>query len=206
MVSGGLDSTVLAWWLTASRVDHRVLFIDYGQHGAATELATARRVLPRSDAAQILRVDVSAVFAGSSSALIDAPDLWAGAFDRSEMHLEYRNLALLAVAATVAERNGCRSVAPAFIMSNLATTGDTSSAFLEAVATAVELGGATTVVYPFLHLSKAEVIDLGLDLGAPVGETFSCQLAPEVPCGACPNCVDRLEALGAVRTRRYLDD
>ena len=43
--------------------------------------------------------------------------------------------------------------------------------------------------------SKFEVAKLGIELGAPIGKTFSCQASPDVPCGACPNCVDRLGAL-----------
>ena len=36
---------------------------------------------------------------------------------------------------------------------------------------------------------------IGIKLHAPIGFTFSCQASSEIPCGACPNCVDRLEAL-----------
>lgn len=48
---------------------------------------------------------------------------------------------------------------------------------------------------PFRNFSKYEVAKLGIELQAPVGATFSCQASPDIPCGACPNCVDRLKAL-----------
>ena len=40
-----------------------------------------------------------------------------------------------------------------------------------------------------------KVAKLGIELKAPIGATFSCQASPDIPCGACPNCVDRLNAL-----------
>lgn len=48
---------------------------------------------------------------------------------------------------------------------------------------------------PFRYKSKYEVAKLGIELDAPIGTTFSCQASAIIPCGACPNCVDRLEAI-----------
>jgi 7-cyano-7-deazaguanine synthase len=48
---------------------------------------------------------------------------------------------------------------------------------------------------PFRNYSKYDVAKLGIDLNAPIGMTFSCQASSSIPCGACPNCVDRLDAL-----------
>jgi 7-cyano-7-deazaguanine synthase len=47
-------------------------------------------------------------------------------------------------------------------------------------------------------MSKIDVAKIGLSLKVPIDETFSCQAASKVPCGACPNCVDRLNALKAL--------
>src|SRR5690606_8791711 len=54
--------------------------------------------------------------------------------------------------------------------------------------------GSVKIEMPFRNLSKFEVAKLGVELGAPIGKTFSCQASPTVPCGACPNCVDRLRS------------
>lgn len=47
---------------------------------------------------------------------------------------------------------------------------------------------------PFRNMSKVEVARLGAQLAVPIAETFSCQASSDVPCGACPNCVERLNA------------
>ena len=55
--------------------------------------------------------------------------------------------------------------------------------------------GSVKIKMPFRDMSKYEVARLGIELQAPIGKTFSCQASPDIPCGACPNCVDRLNAL-----------
>ncbi|MBY5786724.1 hypothetical protein HFN62_23730 [Rhizobium leguminosarum] len=59
--------------------------------------------------------------------------------------------------------------------------------------------GAVRFTSPFRFSSKAEVVREALRLGVPVGRTYSCQAASDFPCGACPNCVDRLDALQDAR-------
>lgn len=202
-VSGGMDSTVLAWWLTAHRVPHIACLFGYGQHTYGTEQATARVVLPNTT--PLLEIDLGNVFARSNSHLVHAPDLWRDATSSGHLHLEYRNLVLIAAAASIAEQHACGVLAPAFIRSNLAKRGDTSREFLSAVSAAVAAGGDVALALPFLELSKSDVVRLGLELGAPIARTFSCQLSPAVACGACANCVDRLDALTAVKEQHRRD-
>jgi len=47
-------------------------------------------------------------------------------------------------------------------------------------------------------MTKLEVAKLAQRLGVNIGLTYSCQLHPSVPCGACPNCTERLQALAAL--------
>ena len=44
---------------------------------------------------------------------------------------------------------------------------------------------------PIIHLSKAEIVKLGLDLKAPLECTWSCYQAGEFPCGGCDSCILR---------------
>lgn len=48
---------------------------------------------------------------------------------------------------------------------------------------------------PFRYASKADVVRAAVELGVPIGRTYSCQASATFPCGACPNCVERLTAL-----------
>ena len=44
---------------------------------------------------------------------------------------------------------------------------------------------------PIIHLSKAEIVKMGMELNAPLEHTWSCYQAGEVPCGRCDSCVLR---------------
>jgi 7-cyano-7-deazaguanine synthase len=50
------------------------------------------------------------------------------------------------------------------------------------------------VVTPLIALRKAEIVKLGLELGAPFDLTWSCYSREDSACGVCESCVLRLRA------------
>lgn len=51
---------------------------------------------------------------------------------------------------------------------------------------------------PFIYKTKADIVAIGLELGVPYGDTWTCYKGGEVHCGRCATCVERLEAFDAV--------
>jgi len=47
---------------------------------------------------------------------------------------------------------------------------------------------------PIVNLGKASVVRRGLDLGAPLGLTWSCYAGGKNPCGTCDSCIIRWNA------------
>jgi 7-cyano-7-deazaguanine synthase len=90
---------------------------------------------------------------------------------------------------------GLNYVYSAFINSNHAKEIDCSNDFFNNLENLLSEYGSVKIEMPFRNFSKFDVAKLGVELGAPIGSTFSCQASPVIPCGACPNCVDRLYAL-----------
>lgn len=195
LASGGLDSTTLAYWMLNKGISFIPLFVNYGQHCADTELETLKGVLPFAVRDRVDIVNVSDVYTGSMSRMIVSPDLWQDHVRADDLYLPYRNTLLLTIAAAVAQKRGCRAVYAAFINSNHAKEIDCSAAFFAQLGNLLAEYGSVRLEMPFRDLPKTEVARIGISLGAPIGQTFSCQVATSVPCGACPNCVDRLEAL-----------
>jgi len=198
LVSGGLDSTTLVYWLSQQGLGVLPLLLDYGQHCARTEYETATRVLPTDIACRIRPLDISAIYAGSPSRLITEADLWTERVSSADMYLPYRNLLFLSVAAAFAQSHGIGRVYTAFINSNHALEIDCSSAFFDRLGEMLADYGGVKIEMPFREFSKHEVARLAADLGVPIGLTYSCQISASTPCGACPNCVERLEALDAL--------
>jgi 7-cyano-7-deazaguanine synthase len=195
MVSGGLDSTVMAYWLEGKGQAVQPLFIDYGQHTAEMELTTARRLLPASQQEDLQVARISGLVDQSSSLLVKAVDLWAVSATSEALILPYRNLMLLALGATHASSRGSTALYSAFINSNHALEIDATSSYLAGLGSLFGALGSVQLEMPFKGMSKVEVARLGLELGAPVAQTYSCQVNSQTHCGACPNCVDRIEAL-----------
>jgi len=152
-------------------------------------------VLPREAADAVVAVNVSDVYRNTGSRLISEPDLWREEVEDKDLYLPYRNLFMLTVGAAFAQARGIGRVYAAFINSNYAREIDCSAAFFDRLGDLLKDYGAVEVEMPFREMSKKEVARLGLSLGAPIALTFSCQVSSATPCGACPNCIERLAAL-----------
>lgn len=73
--------------------------------------------------------------------------------------------------------------------------------FSEAMERAIELGTENQVkfFYPYINLSKHEVAKRGIQHGLNPDWTYSCYKGGEVPCGKCPTCLERAEALKGLK-------
>lgn len=194
LASGGLDSTTVGFQLVAEGIRVVPLFFDYGQHCVETEWGRVNEVLP-SGMSSPERCDISAVFAGSRSRLINEADLWSEKVDDDDLYVPYRTMLFFAAAAARAQTLGVLDVFTGFINSNHAKEIDCTASFMNTLDSLTSSIGAVRFHSPFRYASKADVANAAVRLGVPIGRTYSCQASAEFPCGACPNCVERLEAL-----------
>lgn len=197
LASGGLDSTTLAYWLRERGVEVRPVFFDYGQHCVEKEWSTVSRVLPAGMQAPE-RIDISQIFRGSKSRLILEADPWTETINDADLYLPYRTLLFFSMAASYAQTHGFNDVYSAFINSNHAKELDCSATFLNELDELAANVGAVRFHMPFRDWSKEQVTREALRLGISIGSTFSCQLLSDTPCGACPNCVERITAIQKV--------
>ena len=200
LASGGMDSTTLAYELAAAGRIFTPLFIDYGQHCRDTERATLSSVLPPTAIQRLAVVRVADVYTGSKSRLIEPADLWTTMISADDLYLPYRSLLLLSVGAAYSQAHGVKDLFAAFINSNHAHEIDCTSEFFRQLASVLSEYGGVRVLLPYRNLTKFEVLLRALELAAPVEATYSCQAASDIPCGACPNCVDRLDAIGRLNS------
>ncbi|MEO5324006.1 7-cyano-7-deazaguanine synthase [Mesorhizobium sp. CC13] len=194
MASGGLDSTTVAYQLAARGLKIKPLFFDYGQHCVETEWRRVNEVLP-SGTEQPERNCLSDLFRASHSRLIVEANLWEEEVKDDDLYIPYRTLLFYAAAAARAQTLGIMEVYTGFINSNHAKEIDCTADFMNKLDGLSEAVGPVRFVSPFRYSSKTDVAQEALRLGVPIGRTFSCQAASQLPCGACPNCVERLVAL-----------
>lgn len=201
LVSGGLDSITLAYWLAVRAVTVVPVFFDYGQHCAATELQSVRAHLPRKYRKATLAIRLGDIYNHCRSRMLDEADLWRDKVADDDLYVPYRNQLLLTAGAAIATSLGHNVVYSGFIQSDLAT-GDASTVFLKQVAGLTHAFGGVQLKFPLSRMSKSKVARMGIELRAPIAETYSCLMRSKTPCGACPNCRDRARALASVGIHR----
>jgi queuosine biosynthesis protein QueC len=193
--SGGMDSTVLAYDLKKQDKKIILLYLDYGQHCMRKEYDTLKRVAPVCYKKSIRTIKIGDVYKESHSRMIIEANLWVDNIAAEDLYLPYRNLLFLSIASAYAQSIGVKNVYSAFINSNHAKEIDCSMEFFTKLEALLEGYGSVKINMPYREMSKTQVAMLGLTLEAPIAQTYSCQVNSQNPCGACPNCVDRIEAM-----------
>ncbi len=202
LLSGGLDSATTA---AIARQDGFALYalsVDYGQRHHF-ELEAARRVAAAIDASRHVILDVDLAQLGGS-ALTDALDVPK---DRSAdamtegipvTYVPARNTVLLSLALALAETVGAADIFLGVNAVDYSGYPDCRPEYIEAfqrlanLATKAGVEGHLkfTIHTPLIHLTKAEIIRQGTELGVDYALTHTCYDPNEdgISCGHCDAC------------------
>ena len=219
LLSGGLDSaTVLAIARREGYACH-ALSIDYGQRHRI-ELEAAVRVAAALGAAEhkTIRIDLTAF--GGSALTDDKIAVPVQGVQKDGIPVTYvpaRNTIMLSLALAWAEVLGAVDLffgANAVDYSGYPDCRPEYMRAFERMANLATKAGVTgseklTVHTPLIYLTKAQIIQKGLELGVDYGVTSSCyDPAPDGnACGTCDSCRLRLKGFkeaGGADPRRYV--
>jgi 7-cyano-7-deazaguanine synthase len=190
LLSGGMDSTALAYWQRPAYV----LTVDYGQAAALAERRAATKVASelRLDH-HFLTVDLTSLGLGRMAGLrpnsdAPTPEWWP-----------FRNQLLITLAAAKAAVLGAGAV----MVGTLATDGlhaDGRPEFLETMRAL--LGQQERQIKLLAPASKLDAVQLMHRSGVPselLAWTHSCHVA-DYACGVCRGCNKHVETLQALKT------
>ncbi len=204
LLSGGMDSCVCAS-LAARDYDTAALHIDYGQRTEERERRSFHGICDRLGIRERLIVRNEALSKIGGSALTDpklaVPE--AGELIGNQIPITYvpfRNAHFLAVAVSWAEVLGADKVFIGAVEQDSSGYPDCRPAYYDAFNLVVKRGtreGKIEILTPLIFLRKAEIVELGAELGAPFDLTWSCYSREDVACGVCDSCVLRLRAFAA---------
>ncbi|MDO4633124.1 MAG: 7-cyano-7-deazaguanine synthase QueC [Eubacteriales bacterium] len=206
LFSGGLDSTTCLAMAVKKYGSENViaLSVSYGQKHSR-EIDAAKKVVEHYHVAHRM-LDLSAIFEGSNCSLLVQSDqeIPEGSYDSQlqetngapvSTYVPFRNGLFLSCAASIALSNDCSVIYYGAHADDAAGNAypDTSSAFHQAVTSAIALGSGNqvTVEAPFIKMTKGEVVKIGLELEVPYELTWSCYEGGEKACGVCGTCIDR---------------
>ena len=200
LVSGGMDSCVTAAVARAENDELAFLHATYGQRTAARERRAFEELADSYGVSRRLVVSLEhlARIGGSSltdpSIPVSEADLAARGIPTS--YVPFRNAHLLAAATSWAEVEGAGRVYIGAVAEDSSGYPDCRPEFYEAFQRVVDVGTRpetrVEIRTPVIHLRKSEIVRRGLELGAPLGLTWSCYRAGERACGTCDSCALRL--------------
>jgi len=200
LLSGGMDSCVCAA-LAARDFDAAALHISYGQRTEERERRSFLDVCNRLGIHQRLVVRNEALRAIGGSALTDeripVPESHAVGQQIPVTYVPFRNAHFLAVAVSWAEVLGAERVYIGAVEPDSSGYPDCRPSYYRAFNEVVKTGtreGRIEIVTPLIHMRKAEIVRLGLELNAPFDLTWSCYTREDRACGVCDSCVLRLRA------------
>jgi 7-cyano-7-deazaguanine synthase len=191
LVSGGLDSSLMAVMTAEQQIVQHPLFIDYGQRSAAREWSACKAVLRAHKIPPPRRLDVSAFGKLIPSGLTSRrKDLVSEAF------LPGRNTLFLVIGAAYAATVGAESVAVGLLSEEHHIFADQTKEFLLTAERLLRMGTDARVrlVAPLMGFTKAQVIALAAT--KRITSTYSCHAGTAAPCGRCISCREFLSSRG----------
>lgn len=183
LVSGGLDSTLVALLAQETGVEQYPLFIDYGQRARERELQACVRAM------QDIGVSPPAVAKLSGFGELIRSGLTSADLDVvTDAFTPGRNLLFLLTGASYAFTVGAAGVAIGLLDESTHLFPDQTAKFLseaESLLT-LALGRSIKVLAPLSEFSKQDVIALARRKN--LRGTYSCHVGGALPCGDCIAC------------------
>lgn len=209
LFSGGVDSsTCLALAVKKFGKENVIaLSVSYGQKHAKEVEASDK--VAEYYGVEHLYLDLTPIFKYSNSSLLSQSDQdipmesYAEQLSHSggepvSTYVPFRNGLFISSASAIALSKGCSVIYYGAHSDDAAGNAypDCSYAFNNAMAAAVGIGSGGKLILeaPFVNLTKADVIKIGLQIGVPYELTWSCYEGGDKPCGKCGTCIDRMKA------------
>jgi 7-cyano-7-deazaguanine synthase len=215
-LSGGMDSCVCAA-LAARDYEVYAVHFSYGQRTEARELQSAQEVARILSIRELLNLKIDLFRRIGGSALTDATIAVPVAGEEAQIgsevpvtYVPFRNAHFLSAAVSWAEVLGAKTVLIGAVEQDSSGYPDCRPAYYDAFNQLIRMGtkdGDIRVETPLIGMRKNEIVQLGVELGAPFHVSWSCYSGETKACGVCESCVLRLRAFreaGAVDPIPYV--
>ena len=205
LLSGGLDSTIATYLAKSQGFDEiYALTFLYGQKHHK-ELEAAKTIANAVGAKEHKIVELLLNQWQGCSLTDSSLEIMDGDVHRTDIPDTYvpaRNMVFLSVAASYADALGITDIFLGVSEVDYSGYVDCREEFIRSMEDTINLGtmlGAERkqrirLHAPFMHMTKAEEIKLGIQLGVDFALTWTCYRGEETPCGTCDSCLLRAKA------------
>lgn len=196
LVSGGQDSTVLAYWAKNQGYEQHLFLVNYGQDNYEKELECVRINATRINSALEI-IDIPGL-RKSFLGLIPRP-LNLNDSDSAQPYGQVITYSFTGIVATIALLLGIETLFIGIHGDDLERMPAVRKAIrnLEEMINFIiqdRIKLKVQVQLPFEGKNKSDVTKLGVELGVPFEYTWSCNENGDKPCCACDSCLRRLKA------------
>jgi 7-cyano-7-deazaguanine synthase len=115
-------------------------------------------------------------------------------------YVPFRNAHFLSIAVSWAEVLGAESIYIGAVQQDSSGYPDCRPGYYEAFNRLIKAGtkdGTIVIRTPLIAMRKADIVKLGLEIGAPFDLSWSCYSRDDRACGECESCALRLKAFAA---------
>lgn len=209
LLSGGMDSSTLAYVAKKMGYDILALHLNYGQRTERKELISAKKIASLLDAEDFVEISLDYFKKFGASSLTDEK-ITVEEYDPQRLpipntYVPFRNANLLSIATSFAEARGADAIFIGVQSLDYSGYPDCRPKFIEAFQRVIDLGTKDTtqitLFTPFINMTKTDILHEGLKLGVPYEHTWSCYRNEGKACGTCGSCHFRKEAFTAVGKR-----
>lgn len=214
IMSGGMDSTLVAYIMRSRGYEIVALHFNYGQRTVVKELSCFREICKDLGVSEKYEIDLDFFKSIGASALTDhSIDVPTGGIEPGVpiTYVPFRNGIFLSIATAIAEKEGCSSIAIGVVEEDSSGYPDCRESFIDAFTKAANLGTKEStnlsIEMPLVRLQKSQIVQEAIKLEAPLHLTWSCYQNEEKACGVCDSCRLRLrgfERAGAVDPIDYV--
>lgn len=200
LVSGGMDSCVTSAIAKAENDEIAFLHISYGQRTEKRERKAFKDIADFYNVEKRLDVSIEYLVKIGGSSLTDkAIEVSEADLESKEIptsYVPFRNANMLSIATSWAEVLGANSIYIGAVAEDSSGYPDCRPEFYAAFEKTIETGTKPdtkiSIKTPIIELSKAEIVQKGIELNAPLYLSWSCYRSEDLACGTCDSCVLRL--------------
>lgn len=199
IISGGMDSAICAYIAKQSGYEIVALHFDYGQRTMEKERSCFNNICDHLGVAHKYCLDVHFIKTIGHNALTDINmNINASSAESStpNTYVPFRNGIFLSIAGGIAEVQACQAIFIGVIQEDNSGYPDCSEIFLQKAQSFINQGRSTDISLsihaPLLHMDKAQIVTLGMQIGVPLELTWSCYQGSDIACGICDSCIMRL--------------
>ena len=203
--SGGLDCTVATCVYDKDYEIHAITF-DYGQKAFKQEFKASKNICEKMgwsheviELPWLSKISTSSLNTDDEIPEVtedDLDDLKKSSETADNVWVPARNTVFTSIGLSYAESIGAEIIIVGWNGEEGETFPDNSKEYLDEFNELISVGSPEKIRIeaPAINLNKEEIVNLGVEVGAPMELSYSCYKGEDEPCGVCESCMRRKRA------------